>query len=62
MNELKIYHEFRSNIHILPTHVALDVLLRINDWVVSGGKIEDEYVQNQIKYANKFINELKASI
>lgn len=62
MNELKIYHEFRSNIHILPTYVALDVLLRINDWVVSGGKIEDEYVQNQIKYANKFINELKASI
>ena len=56
MNELKIYHEFRSNIHILPTYVALDVLLRINDWVVSGGKIEDEYVQNQIKYANKFIN------
>ena len=60
MNELKIYHEFISNIHILPTYVALDVLLRINDWIVSGGNLEDEYVQNQIKYANKFINELKA--
>ena len=49
------------NLYLIPTYVALDVLLRINDWVVSGGKIEDEYVQNQIKYANKFINESKAS-
>lgn len=56
------YYDFRLNIHLIPTHVALDALIRINDWIVSGGNLEDEYVQNQIKYANKFINELKASI
>lgn len=37
----------------LPVHVLEDINKRITDWVSSGGKEEDDYVQRQIAYAEK---------
>ena len=37
----------------LPVSVLLDVKQRIEDWILSGGKEEDLYIQRQIEYAEK---------
>lgn len=55
MKEFKTFSEFRYNMHLVPTHIALDVLVRINDWVLSNGSLEDEYVARKLQYASKFI-------
>lgn len=55
MNNLEMYSIFRANIDLIPEPVALDVLLRISDWLTSSGNINDEYVTKQLEYANKFI-------
>ena len=55
MNNLEMYSIFRTNIDLIPEPVALDVLLRISDWLASNGNINDEYVAKQLEYANKFI-------
>lgn len=52
---MKEYMELRCKLDLIPVTVALDVMTRINDWLVSGGTIEDEYIKNQIEYANNFI-------
>ena len=53
--EFKSYDELRLNIDLIPNTVALDVITRICDWVVSGGKLDDNYVKTQLKYASNFI-------
>ena len=55
MKEFKTFIEFRYNMYLIPEIVALDVITRINDWVISGGSLEDEYVKKQLKFASKFI-------
>lgn len=37
----------------LPVSVLLDVKQRIEDWMLSGGREEDPYIQRQIEYAEK---------
>ena len=37
----------------LPIAVWEDINKRIMDWIASGGKEEDQYVQRQIEYAEK---------
>ena len=56
MKEFKTFSEFRYNMHLIPEIVALDILTRINDWVMSGGSLEDEYIKVQLKFASQFIN------
>ena len=53
--EFKSYDELRLNIDLIPNTVALDVITRICDWIVSGGKLDDNYVKTQLKYASNFI-------
>ena len=55
MKEFKTFIEFRYNMYLIPEIVALDVLTRINDWIMSGGSLEDEYVKKQLKFASQFI-------
>ena len=55
MKEFKTFIEFRYNMYLIPEIVALDVITRINDWVISGGSLEDEYVKKQLKFASQFI-------
>lgn len=40
------------------TNVQKDVKQRINDWVSSGGCINDDYVKRQHRYLNEITNKL----
>lgn len=55
MKEFKSFNDLRCNIHLIPEIVALDVLARINDWILSGGSLDDVYIKNQLKFASEFI-------
>ena len=55
MNEFKNYSELRFNLELLPTNVALDIMSRISDWLISGGTIEDSYIKKQLEFASEFI-------
>ena len=55
MKEFKTFMDFRMNIDLIPTTVALDVMTRINDWLISDGNIEDEYIKRQLQYASQLI-------
>ena len=55
MKEFKTFMDFRMNIDLIPTTVALDVMTRINDLLISDGNIEDEYIKRQLQYASQFI-------
>lgn len=57
MKEFKNFSEFRFNINLIPEAIALDVMIRINDWIISGGSLEDEYIKQQLIFASKFIKE-----
>lgn len=42
--------------HLLPHVVLADVAKRMRDWVESGGKDDDPYMQRQLDYAEKFMD------
>ena len=56
MKEFKSFTDFRINMQLIPEVVALDTLVRINDWLLSGGQLEDSYIKQQLKFASQFIN------
>ena len=56
MQEFKNFTDFRLNMELIPEVVALDTLVRINDWLLSGGKLEDRYVKQVLTFASQFIN------
>lgn len=55
MKEFKTIKDFFSNAGLIPEIVALDVAIRIQDWMLSNGKEEDEYIQNQLRFASMFL-------
>ena len=55
MKEFNSFSDFRFNMNLVPEVVALDVMVRINDWIVSGGNLDDEYVKTNLKFASQFI-------
>ena len=55
MKEFKTLKELFNNIELIPEIVGLDVMVRIQDWMMSGGKEEDAYIQRQLKFASQFI-------
>ena len=58
MKKFNSFSDFRFNMHLVPEIVALDVLTRINDWIMSGGSLEDEYVKANLDFASQFIEEV----
>jgi hypothetical protein len=56
MKEFKSFIEFRYNMYLVPEIIALAIITRINDWIMSGGSLEDEHVKKQLKFASQFIN------
>jgi len=57
MKKFNSFSDFRFNMHLVPEIVALDVLTRINDWLISGGSLEDEYVKVNLDFASQFISD-----
>ena len=55
MKEFKNFTDFRCNMYLIPEIVALDILCRINDWIMSGGSLEDDYIKRQLAFASQFI-------
>ena len=43
----------------LPISVLVDVKQRIGDWLASGGKETDQYIKQQVAYAQKVYQALK---
>lgn len=56
MKVFENFTDFRINMDLIPEIVALDVLCRINDFVLSGGDLESNYVKKQLKFASQFID------
>lgn len=42
----------------LPLRVIHDIDKRITDWLASGGTLEDSYVKQQFRYAEKVVESL----
>lgn len=41
--------------HELPPKVLMDIDKRIGDWLASGGKETDDYIKQQLRYAELWL-------
>lgn len=48
-------HEIMMISHLLPEPVLKDISQRIGDWLAMGGKEPDEYIEQQLRFARRFI-------
>lgn len=39
----------------LPTSVLTDIKGRIADWLAMGGQVDDPYIEQQLRYARRFV-------
>lgn len=51
--------EIRELEHKLPAEILEDVNNRMNDWFQSGGKENDHYIENQLRYVKRVVNHLE---
>ena len=47
--------ELASISHLLPLPVLKDVDQRCGDWLATGGKQDDPYIYQQLRFAKRFI-------
>jgi len=47
--------EITSIAHLLPTPVLMDINQRIGDWLASGGKETDPYIEQQLRFVKRFV-------
>lgn len=52
MNPLQ---EINAIAHQLPLAVLQDIDKRIGDWLASGGKEDDPYIEQQLNFAKRFV-------
>ncbi|MGF7046377.1 hypothetical protein J2T13_000853 [Paenibacillus sp. DS2015] len=43
--------------HHLPLEVLQDIDRRIGDWLATGGKEDDPYISQQLRYVKRFVRE-----
>lgn len=53
MSYLQQINEISSK---LPLPVLQDINNRIRDWIVSGGNEDDEYIGQQLRFAQNYLN------
>ncbi|WP_368653747.1 DUF6877 family protein [Ornithinibacillus sp. 4-3] len=49
--------EITAIAHKLPLPVLEDINKRIGDWLASGGKEDDPYIEQQLRFARHFVKE-----
>lgn len=45
--------------HRIPSVVLKDIDRRIGDWLASGGNEDDPYIEQQLRYARRFVKGVK---
>lgn len=53
---MSILEEIRAISYKLPVEVSVDINKRIADWLASGGSEDHPYIEQQLRFAKKFIN------
>ncbi|MGM0776947.1 MAG: DUF6877 family protein [Bacillota bacterium] len=53
MNPLE---EINKIAHKLPLEVLTDINQRIGDWLAGGGKEDDPYIEQQLRFAKQFVD------
>lgn len=48
-------HEIIQISHKLPLTVLQDINQRIGDWLAMGGKEDDPYIEQQLRFAQRFV-------
>ena len=57
------YIERINNVaHLLPIEVLTDINTRITDYLSVGGNIDDEYIGQQLRFVNNFIQYMKMEV
>jgi len=51
--------ELHENLKHLPTAAVRDIERRITDWLASGGSLDDDYIKQQFRYAERLIDRRK---
>lgn len=54
MNPIREIHKIA---HHIPTKALMDINQRIGDWLAGGGKHDDPYIHQQLRYARRFVQE-----
>lgn len=49
--------EINAIAHKLPVIVLQDINSRLTDWLSSGGKDDDPYIHQQLRFAKRFVEE-----
>lgn len=57
---MKPMEEITAIAHKLPLGVLKDIDGRIRDWLASGGKEDDPYIEQQLRFARRFAEGEKA--
>lgn len=50
-------NEIHKIAHYLPVEALQDINQRIGDWLASGGKVDDPYIHQQLRYAQNIVRE-----
>lgn len=43
--------------HLLPMAVLEDINKRVGDWLATGGKDDDPYIDQQLRFAKRFVGD-----
>lgn len=55
LEERSPLHEILMIADQMPAEVLKDINRRIGDWLASGGKETDEYIEQQLRFARRFL-------
>lgn len=48
-------HEIMMISHLLPAPVLKDINQRVGDWLAMGGDESDPYIEQQLRFAKRFV-------
>lgn len=49
-------NDLLNNSSKIPLEALQDIDKRVGDWLAMGGNIEDEYIKQQFRYAQRIVN------